>query len=425
MRTIAEHLPRLERPNGWTRTSAGSLDAAEFANGFSNPGEVHHKALLEATERAAPALGYRPAALRLLRYLHDQVRAIDWQDGRPICFASNEAMAYALGVTTDAIKKQLRSLRDHGLITRTGSANGQRRGGRIRNGPMTGHLEEQTSGENLSPLAMRFAEHCQAYARYAAEQKAMQTLAKRAMAAWRDIQAMNDELAAHKAQSSESGQIIGEAESIMALLGRARARRCLTDALPLSDQLEALQAQIRVILRACWSNDESLNPVNNHPMGGNNSTHIPITIPSILFENVYTSKEASSGSCVQPKTEQLDTDRSETHTGYGTIKASELPYLFEGYREFVGDYRTFDEAERRITNGIHSFIGLKQAIWLQAIKELPTGYAVMMFAFALDFISKNPEKNGGAYFIGCWRKYQQGTFKPHGTVMARRKKDAL
>jgi hypothetical protein len=152
-------------------------------------------------------------------------------------------------------------------------------------------------------------------------------------------------------------------------------------------------------------------------------THIPSTIPLISYGNVKAAKKASSSHSSTPS-EMLDTDREETHTNHGVIKVSELPYLFENYRDFLGEHRTFESAERRITNGLHAFIGLKQALWIEAIKTLPPGYAVIMFAIALEFMART-QKSGAAYFVGMWRKYDRDELNLHGTIMGRRKKIAV
>jgi replication initiation protein RepC len=407
------------RQNGCPVVSAQTIEADAYAASYVCNGDVHHKALLDAALRAAPAMGYGAASINLLRVLFNFTRKVDWEDGRPICFASNENLAGQIGKTVSAIKKQLRELANAGLISRDGDGNGKRIGGRYGAGLRKGHLRDDTVGINLAPLASKFDEHMDAIAEYEQVQEQLRTMAITARRFVRNIGQMREQCIAYQIDRDTWTEYAEAVNTLAPEIMHARHSRNAHRLAAALDRLAEAHTGITEILREYFAARDHNNIT---PQGGKKCPHIPVTTPKYFSESIKGSQE-EHGSEAQPDNEI--SEHPETFTEHGVIKASEIPYLFPNFGAFWSDRRqthSFEAIAKCISEGGHSFIGIRRELWERTLSELPLGYPQIMFAITLEWLADHPEKrNPGGYFIGMVRKYNAGQLNLHGTVMGRRK----
>lgn len=409
--------------NGCPIITRATIEADRCAAEFSYDPTIHRKAFIDAAMRAAPALGYGAAAMNLLRILFDHTRQIDWEDGRPICFASNEHLAGQIGKTVSAVKKQLRELAQAGLIARAGDGNGKRIGGRYGSGARKGHLRDETTGINLAPIAAKYEEHLAAIEQYRLEQEQLRTMAITARRFLRNIAQMRQQCVADGIPEDawEGFSILADQlgpEILAARHGRNVERLAIA-----INRLGEAHVGMTALLRTQFDRE---NDNKFEPQGGKKCPHIPSTTPEDISDGIQGLPEARRSNGL-PDTN--DPGHPETYTEHGAIKASEIPHLFPNFGAFWSDRsqtQTFEAIARCISQGGHSFIGLKLDLWNKALAELPLGYPQIMFAIALEWLAANPgQRNAGGYFIGMVKKYHAGQLNLHATIMKRRKSDNL
>jgi Replication protein C N-terminal domain len=408
---------------GHTKVTLETIQADEFAAKFVMSKGIHHKALLEKTIKAAPALGYGKAAMALLTVIHGYVRDIDWQDGRPICFASNETLAWDSQLSVSAIKKSLRELAQLGLISRTGDGNGKRTGGRHGPGPKKGHLREDTTGINLAPLASKYNDHCEAAANYDRAQAQMKTMTIAVRRFLRNIGQIREQCIGVHVNKTKWEPLSKASDELAPRIVSARHNRNLSAMSELLTRLAELHQAISNVLKTKLA---LITSKKETPQGGNFAPQILSTTTLNSYGIISANETSSRGDVSTPV---ANDEHKQTYTEHGPIYASELGYLFPTTAEYfpeISSLTTWEAIARRISYGGPSMIGLKRELWERAIQELPLGHPQIMFSITLDWVSAEPgrEKRAGGYFIAMWKRYNAGQLNLFPTVMGRRKRMA-
>jgi hypothetical protein len=405
---------------GHTRITENTINADEFAASFMMSKDIHHKAFIEMTIKAAQALKYPKAAIALLTIINGYIREVDWKDGRPICFASNEKLAWDAQVSVSAIKKNLKELAIRGLISRTGDGNGKRTGGRYGRGPKQGHLREDTTGINLAPLAGLYHAHCEAAQGYVEAQIYMKTMTITARRFIRNIGQMKTECIGINIKQKIWEHIVLQAADIEKLIQNARNSRNLEAMEKLLGKISDLSQEFTAILKRKLA---VLNSKKNTPQGGNLTPQIPITASS----NSYGIIQANQEGCRNDSCENISAaEHAQTYTEHGSIHASEIMHLFPIMSEYFPTLRsakTWESIERGIAPNVPYIINIRKELWAAAMEELPLGYPQIMFAITLDWISGpngKPDRAGG-YFMAMWRRYKTDDLHLFPTIMGKRK----
>ena len=418
---------------GWWKANLQSFTAedqvAAFAASTLADRNIHYKALIEAVHDAATALSIPRPLLQLLDYLFDQVREIDWKDGRPICFPSNETIAKHFRQTVSAIKKKLRQLADLGLISRSGDSNGRRFGGRIGSGPRKGHLREETTGINLAPLAMLYQDHVDAAAQYELQCRQSSLAARQCRVHARHIRQLAHQCRAMGIAQHLWATTTDDAERLDRHIQPLNLANATAELEAIAAELESCRARLTALVREAL---EASAQNEKRPHGGEISTQLPSTTPLTFSEGVNAPQSGSSGEAGASNSNACEEEEQHetTYTQHGPIKATELAYLFPALEEHIPEIRamrSWEAISRAFSERAASLIGLKQERWAETYGQLPLGYPAIMFAIALQWITDNPERAaerhgaGGGYFVGMARKYDAGELNLHPTIMKRRK----
>lgn len=421
-------MPMSLAKTGFTTVTLATIDADSYAAQFQMDKGVHYKRFLELCVSAAPICGYSAGAIRLLTVLHGYTREVDWQDGRPICYATNERLAADTGRTVSSIKKQLKELGNLGLISRGGTSNGTRSGGRHLNGPRKGHLLDTTVGINLAPLAAKFHDHQVAIDQFEADFRSLQKMKREALRFNRNIGQMAEQCLHLGIPKADWSEIASLADTLAPEIVRAAHCRSVKRMTAVWEQLGKASNKLTSVLHAHFVQTQQNKLI---PQGGKNDPQTTITSPESPSGDIKANQGGSSGERSVPvsPSEPFIEEHQATFTQHGEVKASEIPHLFPSIADFVcfdaggGDSRSWEALGRAITSHGHNLIQLKRELWVRALDELPLGYAQMMFAITLEWHVENPSNNAGGYFMGMWNKYHKDELNLWATIMKRRKMD--
>jgi hypothetical protein len=413
---------------GFPTVTLATIDADSYAAQFQMHKGVHYKRFLEICQSAAPVIGYSAGAIRLLGVLHGYTREVDWHDGRPICYATNERLAADTGRTVSSIKKQLKELSHFGLISRGGTSNGTRSGGRHMSGPRKGHLLDTTVGINLAPLAAKFHDHEIAVEQFETEFRQLQKMKREALRFNRSISQMHEQCLALGIHKDKWSDIVSLTDILAPEILKAAHCRSLERMTGVWQRLAEASRMLTNLLHDHFVQAEQ-NKLT--PQGGINNPQTTSTSPESPSGDISALREGCSRQHSFPPS-PLDTSIDEheaTFTQHGEIKASEIPHLFPSIADFIcfeadaRHSRSWEALGRAITAHGHNLIQLKRDHWIRALNELPLGYAQMMFAITLEWHVKNPSNNAGRYFMGMWNKYHKDELNLWATIMKRRKMD--
>jgi replication initiation protein RepC len=163
---------------GSRRLDLVMLTVRDRANGFAGAPAGSRKRLrfLAAFEEAEPYLGLPTHTSKLVRWLVNQTRDCDWEEGsRPIAWPGARRQQELLGLSPRRVKALNRVLFGAGIFVMRDHPTGKRFG---RRGP-DGRIVE-AYGFDLSPIALRYDEFVRIAAEAAAERERMRRLRTRA-----------------------------------------------------------------------------------------------------------------------------------------------------------------------------------------------------------------------------------------------------
>ncbi|NJM50205.1 MAG: hypothetical protein HC843_04420 [Sphingomonadales bacterium] len=413
---------------GFTTVTLATIDADAYAAKFQMDKGIHYKRILEICAKAGPILGYSKPAMLLLTTLFSYTREIDWHDGRPICFASNERLAADIGLTVSSVKKQMRELNNLGLISRSETSNGKRSGGRHTTGPRKGHLLDITVGINLAPLAAKFHDHEIAIEQFEKNYSKLQKMKREALRFTRNIGQMYEQCLHLNIAENRWLDIATLTDSLAPKIKDAAHSRSLEKMMNVWQQLGEANKKLTDLLHKHFSETQ---PNKLTPQGGKNDPQITSTSTESPSGDIkaYQGSRSGEGSVSNSPSDPPEKEHEITFTQYGDISSSEIPHLFPSVAEFIcidekkKDSRSWEALGKAISSHGHNLIHLKRDLWIKALAELPLGYAQIMFAITLEWNVNNPSKNAGGYFMGMWAKYHKDELNLWGTIMKRRKMD--
>ena len=141
------------RKDGWRKPSPGLLKAAQYAQ-LGEQLDVPRAKAVGAVKKVSATLGLTVTHRLMLDTLASMTQPQDWETGRrPIVWPSNNLLMDQTGLSCRSVRRNLRLLAEHGLVSMKDSVNGKRWGRRDDDGYIA-----EAYGIDLSPLAARAQE---------------------------------------------------------------------------------------------------------------------------------------------------------------------------------------------------------------------------------------------------------------------------
>lgn len=144
----------MSMPTGFRAMTPGINNALQLAEQWGTQTAVAKERAVLAFNKVAKIIGVSAQGRELINMIISFTREYDWQgDSRPLAWPDNQRLMDQTGLSLAALKRNLRSLAEAGLISFKDSPNGRRVG---RRNSHTGKIDlERSYGIDLSPLGIR------------------------------------------------------------------------------------------------------------------------------------------------------------------------------------------------------------------------------------------------------------------------------
>jgi replication initiation protein RepC len=400
---------RCRTSGGHRKATLDSLRVAKEAEAFSGlpEGVSHPRHLLDIFVEAAVPLGVPQPVVKLIEKLFTYTNPKDWQPGsRPIVWPSNDNLALSLGLSHDAITASIRQAVRFGYLAMKDSPNRQRFGKRDKQGRI---VLAGSFGFDLSPLAIRYAEHKAAADKHKAEIRARADACRRISIARAAIAQAIEAADESGVWSPGWDQIETRLEGIG--IPRRFAALSLKEASHLADRLAALHGDAKALFAVAVENpipSISCDPKITGMPGEisepkNNTTPNSCSKPVPAIRN-QSSGEASAQEQLQGQGDSLKTPlQPPLH-----VKPNELLEVCPALQAVVFDPQpTWADLGAACADMTGRYAISKQT-WQAARKELGILNAIIAFAILTTIPEERFTRGPGAYFGGMLKAAARG-----------------